>query len=215
MNDKNEFTPPKLGAGDIVHTLVKAGLGVPPFVGAAAVELFNLIIAPPIEKRRNAWMENIVRRLFELESSQVVVLESLRNNDAFINVVFQATQSAIRNNQREKIEALENAVINSALPDAPGEVYQQIYLALIDDLSTMHVRVLQETSGMIMNTDEQQFLSKVFTDFPQQKELYLHVWNDLLGKQLIHVVKNANHNLNISRTDLGHGFISFISRNDG
>ena len=127
----------------------------------------------------------------------------------------QATQSAIRNNQREKIEALENAVINSALPDAPGEVYQQIYLALIDDLSTMHVRVLQETSGIIVNTDEQEFLSKVFTDFPQQKELYLHVWNDLLGKQLIRVFKTATHSLNISRTKLGHGFVSFISRNDG
>ena len=215
MNDKNEFTPPKRGAGDTAHTLVKAGLGFIPYLGTAVGEFFNLIIAPPIEKRRNAWMENIVRRLFELESSQVVVLKSLRNNDAFINVFLQATQSAIRNNQREKIEALENAVINSALPDAPGEVYQQIYLALIDDLSTMHVRVLQETSGIIVNTDEQEFLSKVFTDFPQQKELYLHVWNDLLGKQLIRVFKTATHSLNISRTKLGHGFVSFISRNDG
>lgn len=213
MNNKNKYSPPKPGAGDVVPSVAKAGLGVLPYVGATAVELLNLIVAPPIEKRRNEWIERIERRLSDLESSQIVKLESLKDNDTFINAVLHATQSAIRNNQQEKIEALENAVINAASPDAPEEVYQQIYLGLIDDLSTMHVKALRETSGIIMNTNEEQFLSKLFLDFREQKELYLHVWNDLLTKQLIQTVKNANHGLNITRTKLGHGFISFISKN--
>ncbi len=212
MNDKIKYTPPKSSVSDTVHKIVKASLGAIPYAGSPAAELFNLIVTPPIEKRKNEWMENIGRRLSELESSQIIILESLSNNDAFINVVLQATQCAIRNNQQEKIEALENAIINSALPDAPKEIYQQIYLALIDDLSTMHVRVLKETSGIVMNTNQEQFLNKVFTDFQQQKELYLHVWNDLMGKQLIQIVKNANQSFNISRSKLGHGFIEFISK---
>jgi hypothetical protein len=215
MKDKNKDTPLKSSASDSVHKIVKAILGAIPYAGSAAGELFNLIIGPPIEKRKNEWMENIGRRLSELESSQIIILESLSNNDVFINVVLQATQCAIRNNQQEKIEALENADINSALPDAPEEIYQQIYLALIDDLSTMHVRVLKETSGIIMNTSEEQFLNKVFTDFQQQKGLYLHVWNDLIGKQLIRIVENENQSFNITRTKLGHGFIDFISIRHG
>lgn len=212
MENKNELSPPKQKASDIAHTIVKGGLGAIPIVGAPAAEIFNLLVSPPIEKRKNEWMEKISQRLIDLEAKQSGFIESLKNNDTFINILLSASQSAIRNNHKEKLDALENVVINSALPDAPEEVYQQIYLSLIDDLSTMHVKVLKETSGTITNTTEELFLSRVFSDFLAQKELYLHVWNDLLSKQLIHVMKNANKALNISRTKLGNGFINFITK---
>ena len=115
---------------------------------------------------------------------------------------------------RQSSRLLENAVINSALPDVPEDVYLQIYIALIDEISTLHVRVLSEISGEIMNTNVELFLNELFRDFAQEKELYLHIWNDLLAKQLIHTVTNANHGLNISRTKLGHGFFAFISRKE-
>ena len=43
---------PKQSKGDVAHSLTKAGLSVIPVVGGPAVELFQLLIQPPLEKRR-------------------------------------------------------------------------------------------------------------------------------------------------------------------
>ena len=45
---------PTATPGDHLHTLTKAGIASIPGVGAAA-ELFTIIIAPPLEKRRVEW----------------------------------------------------------------------------------------------------------------------------------------------------------------
>lgn len=42
----------KNSAGDYVHTTVKGLLSSVPLVGGAVTELFNLVISPPLEKRR-------------------------------------------------------------------------------------------------------------------------------------------------------------------
>ena len=48
--DKN-FKPPEKGAGDLAHSGGKGILGVIPFGGTAAIEVFNSIVKPPYEKR--------------------------------------------------------------------------------------------------------------------------------------------------------------------
>jgi hypothetical protein len=47
--------------------------------------------------------------------------ERLATNEAFVTVTMQASQGAIRNHQQAKLEALRNAVLNSALPNPPQE----------------------------------------------------------------------------------------------
>lgn len=54
-----KFQPPKKSAGDIAHTSAKAALSALPYVGGPAVELFQLVLQPPLEKRRAEWMERI------------------------------------------------------------------------------------------------------------------------------------------------------------
>ena len=125
------------------HAAVKAGLAIIPSIGGTVAELFSIIIAPPLEKRRNQWLDDIAERLKSLEG---VVdgfrVEDLSQNETFITVVMHATQVAIRNHQQEKLEALRNAVLNAAMLEAPEDDRQLMFLNFIDELTPWHLRVL-------------------------------------------------------------------------
>ncbi|HET7057475.1 MAG TPA: hypothetical protein VFI05_02010, partial [Nitrospiraceae bacterium] len=69
--------------------------------------------------------------------------EKLAANETFVTVAMQASQMAIRNHQKEKLRALRNAVLNSALPNPPQEDEQMIFLRLVDQLTPWHLRVLR------------------------------------------------------------------------
>ena len=127
---------------DRLHTFVKAGIASIPVVGAAASELFTVILAPPLETRRVEWMNDVAERLKELEERGELNLEDLQDNETFITTVMQASQAAIRNHQSEKREALRNAVLNAALPHAPEESLQQHFINQVDTFTVWHIRLL-------------------------------------------------------------------------
>jgi hypothetical protein len=53
-----------------------------------------------------------------------------------------ATQAAIRNHQKEKLEALRNAVLNSAEKNALDEDIKLMFVSLIDTFTPWHLRIL-------------------------------------------------------------------------
>lgn len=78
MDEQTVHGQPERSAGDVAHSAVRAGLSLIPFAGGAAVELFNLIIAPPLEKRRDEWINSIVGGLKILdEEFEAFSLEDL------------------------------------------------------------------------------------------------------------------------------------------
>ena len=133
---------PEATLKDRLHTLAKAGIASIPVVGAAASELFTVILAPPLEKRRVEWMNDLAERLKEAEERGELNLEDLQDNETFITTVMQASQTAIRNHQSEKREALRNAVLNAALPNPPEESLQQQFINQIDTFTVWHIRLL-------------------------------------------------------------------------
>ncbi len=64
-NQKNYEPEPT--SGDTAHAIARAGIASIPVVGGAATELFNAIITPPLERRRQEWMIQIGETLRELE----------------------------------------------------------------------------------------------------------------------------------------------------
>ena len=132
MDDQEKYNPPQSSTGDTIHAMARAGLGAIPYVGTAASELLNAIVTPPLERRRNEWMKQIGEALRKLEKQMGVVLESLQEKDEFIDIAIEATQIAIKTSNREKKEALKNAILNSALPSPPEESLQKLFLNLID-----------------------------------------------------------------------------------
>ena len=69
-------------------------------------------------------------------------LESLAGNDVFTGAVVMATRTVEHTHQAEKIEALRNAVLNSAAPSAPDADTQAVIMALIDRFTPSHLRLV-------------------------------------------------------------------------
>ena len=135
---------PKKSKGDVVHKAAKIVLSGIPWVGGPVAELFNIVIAPPIAKRLDKWLESIYEELKMLEEKvKGFSIESLAENEMFITTVMHATQVAIRNHQKEKLEALRAAVLNSTSSNAPEEDLQLIFLNFVDTLTPSHLKMLK------------------------------------------------------------------------
>jgi len=67
---------------------------------------------------------------------------ALSTNNAFIDLILQATQSALCNSSKEKRRALRNAVLNAALSSNPDVMPQQIFVRFLDSLTERHIQVL-------------------------------------------------------------------------
>jgi hypothetical protein len=88
-------------------------------------------------------MEEVGNALQKLEAERGVQLEDLQTDETFIDTVMQASQAAMRNSQDEKRRALRNAVMNAALPNAPEQSLQELFVAFIDLFTVWHLRVLK------------------------------------------------------------------------
>jgi len=222
--------PPTTSKGDVAHSAVKVVAGAIPYVGGAAAELFQVLVTPPLEKRRQAWMESIADGLHELEEKQRCVVEDLKSNDAFVDTILQASQAAIRTSQQEKLDALRNAVLNSALAHSPDESRQQIFINWVETLTVWHLRMLQLFANPLQwyrNNDRQPpqyaitsslsgLLTHAYPDLANQRQFYDKLAKDLynaglLNTEGLHTNMSASGAFEMRATELGNQFLAFIN----
>jgi len=137
MKDK-KYQPPKSTTGDTAHLVSTAILSTIP----AASELFEHFVTPPLQKRLDAWREDVAEALRQLESGKGIDLTELQSDEHFISILMQATTIAMRNHQAEKLKALKNAIINSAISSRPKEDLHLIFVRFIDELTPTHIKLL-------------------------------------------------------------------------
>jgi hypothetical protein len=189
-----------------------------------------LVIAPPLERRRDAWIESISNGLNELaQKVEGFKLEDLTKNEAFITTVTHASQAAIRNHQKEKLEALRNAVLNAALPNAPEQDLQLMFLTYVDTLTTWHLVILKflddpkEWGGknLIVYPNWSMggvnaALEHAFPSLRSKRETYDVFIKDLYSRGLIstdslHVMISGESILASRTTNMGKRFLTYIS----
>ena len=221
---------PEATLGDRLHILAKAGIASLPVVGAAASELFTVILAPPLETRRVEWMNDVAEHLKELEERGELNLEDLQDNDTFITTVMQASQAAIRNHQSEKREALRNAVLNAALSHAPEESLQQQFINQVDTFTVWHLRLLdifKDPSGWFERNDRtppnfpfssslEQLLIAAWPELKDQYEFLNVIIQELEAKGLysgggLRTMMTAGGALDKRTTGMGNSFLEFIT----
>ncbi len=135
--------PQNKSEGDVAREVGRAIASIVPVVGGPLQVLFENIFTAPLEKRRQAWLEQLASAVEQLQHRfEGITPEKLAMNEVFVTVVMQASQIAIRNHQQAKIDALRHAVMNSALSNSPEENEQLIFLRLVDQLTPLHVRVI-------------------------------------------------------------------------
>jgi len=228
MSSPKEHEPPTPSAGDNMHSLTRAGLSAVPYIGGAAAELFNRIIAPPLEKRRQGWMEGTAERLGSLEEKMGVVLEELRGRDSFIDTFMQASQIAMRNSQQEKLDALRNAVLNSALPEPPDESLQQMFLGYVDTLTVWHMRILRlfhnptkwltendrKPPAKVVSTGRDEVIEAAYDELKERPDFCSQILSELEAKGLAEKDSPGNsYSQPVGKftTGLGDQFIKFIT----
>lgn len=213
---------------DITYSLTKAGLGSIPVVGAAASELLGLIVTPPLEKRRSEWMLEVGVRLKKLEETKGIHLESLKENDTFIDIVIQTTQLAIKTSEEEKIKIYQNVIFNSLENHTPELAEIQIFLHLVESFTVWHIKLLvlfdNPKEWLITNgiTPPELMMGSMFSVVdeaypelkPKQKFCNL-VWSDLYRAGLVNTdslsgMMSGNGIYAKRTTEFGDKFLDFI-----
>ena len=142
-----KYERPESTMVDDAHAITVSAMNSLGPVGAAGGELFGWLIEPPLRARKAKWMDDIAEGLRELERRADCVLDELKNKPEFIDAVCQASMAAIRTSQEEKLEALRNAVLNSALPNSPDEWERTMFIHYVESLSVWHLRLLRLMSA--------------------------------------------------------------------
>ena len=212
--------PPKPTTGDVAHALTKAGLSMIPVVGGPAVELFQHLVQPPLERRRNEWMEQVGEKLLSLEQ-RGLNLGDLQSNEQFITAVMQASTAALRTHKSEKLVALRNAVINIATGHGPEDTIQHLLLSFVDEFSEMHLRVLAFANSPrppagIRAGGLDHVLEDNIPALRGQCALFDQIWKDLnlrglINTESLHVMMTGNGLGQSRTTELGKSLLRFIS----
>lgn len=147
MIESDKYAPPQAEKKDKAIAVVRAAVGSIPYVGNAAIELMPLLFTAPLERRRQEWMNTVASALRELDQERRISLDELQSDEAFISVLVQSSQVAVRNHQREKIEALRQAVCNSAGGVDIEEDLQLLFVRFIDELTPSHLALLRFFDG--------------------------------------------------------------------
>lgn len=227
-----EKPPSKKTKGDIVHTVVKAAASAIPVAGGPAAVLFEEVFRKPIEARRQKWLEMLAEAVEELKSKvEKLGNKDLSENESFISAVMQASQVAQRTHQDEKLEALRNAIQNAALPHAPDEDLQLVFLRFIDELTPWHLRILDllDGPGEWGRRNKINFpgwsmggpstvLEFAFHDLRGQRDFYDQVVSDLQVRGLIsqgsflHTTMTGGGMMASRSTSMGKQFLRFIRK---
>lgn len=227
-NLEKQLKPTK---GDVGHAIAKSVLSAIPVVGGSAAEIFSLILEPPITKRRDEFLISVYKELKSLnEKFEDFNIEELVKDDIFITSLIHAVPVAVKNHQMEKITALKNIVLNSALPNAPDEDKQLMFLDFIDSFTSWHLKLL-----LLFDAPEK-YASKNDINFPDwhsgsirsvielvfpvligKKQFTTQVWNDLYNHGLLNTPTDSLNTLMTGQgmtsprtTELGNEFLNFI-----
>lgn len=216
----NPTDSPKRSKGDVAHTAVKAVLSAVPYVGGTAAELFQFVVQPPLERRRDEWMRSVGDKLQELEQ-QGLNVEALGQSDEFITATLHALSLALRTHHQEKLDALRNAVLNVAVGQAPEDALQHMFFQWIESMSPLHLRLLKffqapPRDASISMGAMANVLERNLPELRGKRYVYDQVWKDLFASGLantenLHVMMSGNGLSEKRTSELGDAFLTFIS----
>ncbi len=238
MVDNDLTKPPEKGPGDILLDLTKTALAPVPCIGGLAIQFLNAIVVPPIQQRYVEWVTSIAERLVALEREvEDFRRADLEGDESCADSFARASQTVFSSHQKEKLEALRNAVLNSALRNRPEDDIRTMFLNYVDVLTPQHFIILKflddphtwrrehkiklpenyrEGYGILPN-----ILYMCHSAFPELNDrggFLFQIINDLENRGLIYAFRD-DHTESGSRiycesniSDMGVLFLAFISK---
>ncbi|MCL4501573.1 MAG: hypothetical protein M1438_06915 [Deltaproteobacteria bacterium] len=193
----DEKDPTVETSGDKAHRVTRALIGALPILSGTALEIFNWLSTPPIEKRKLKWMIKVNEAIADLQEKSDLNIERLRENEHFISILLHASTIAMKNHQDEKINSLKNILLNSISTKSISEDIQFTFLNLIDEFTPTHLKILYDIhegfcwSPLVsfrdydVNLEFSRILLRQYEDFKHQGDFVFQVIKDLISKNLL------------------------------
>jgi len=196
-----------------------------PFADGALAVAYVKAVSASYERRQQQWARDVTAALADL-SDRVggLSLESLAQNDTFLDALAHASRIAVSTGQQEKLDALRNAVLNAALPSGDIDAdTQAIFLRHIGDLTPSHLHMLKllvDVSSSDRSTDDMVLLHQHRAKFQtaQARGFYEQLDRDLSAAGLIYqgiiwdaLRRAGEHPPEVMPTSTGLAFLRFIT----
>ncbi|WP_445454216.1 hypothetical protein [Flavobacterium sp. 25HG05S-40] len=138
-----ELQLPEETPTDKLYNLLKGTIGMIPYAGSIASEVFGMIVTSPIVKRRQKWSELVVSKLKELEETKAILnIDELAENEEFISFLMEASDIAIKSHQLEKLEALRNSIGNYFTKNSLDFDKKFSFLKVVEQITPTHLKIL-------------------------------------------------------------------------
>lgn len=126
--------------------------------GNVYIDKLVQMVGPSTQEMLNEWLALLGEGVHALLEARADTLseEKLSQSREFVATVMHSSQIALHARQKEKLERLRNAVLNSISPDAPEVELQEMFLRFVEELGPTHLQLLQFfASPMVGLTDEE------------------------------------------------------------
>ena len=86
--------------GDMAYNVAKAVVASVSMAGGALSKLYDIMLKPPLERRKQAWLEILAGVVSELEGKVAdLTPQKLSKDEAFITMALHASQIELRTHQ--------------------------------------------------------------------------------------------------------------------
>ena len=133
---------------DYARTGVDAGIAAIPVIGGSLQTLADVVIAPSLTKRRDAWLRKLHELMAELqEKVDYFDPSSLVNDEVFVTAVADASRIAMGTHLEQKLELLKNCLAHLAVDDERNDFLDLQLFRFVDDLTPEHFVMLKYLSS--------------------------------------------------------------------
>jgi hypothetical protein len=136
--------PPSREVRDHLRAAVDAAIATIPYAGGALQILFDEVLQPNFDKRRDEWLKKLAEVLEELTGRmEGFDPASLETNEQFVSAVSQATRIAMGTHRQEKLQMLEDGLVNLVAAGGANDLLITRFLRFVDELEPEHFSVLK------------------------------------------------------------------------
>ena len=210
------------------------GIGIPWVIAASgAAGGLDTLLNFGAGKKRQEFLQQLNTKFQQMHEEFGDAIQDVTNSDEFFANVTRATVIAVQTAQKTKLEALQNALLNTMTPDRPGTDREEILFAAIETLTVAHMKMLNFMADPNLwiqaHTSELRGLSQrnghvgIYSIFdrmlPELKGdtmLFKLLEQDLASRGFIKQVVEGGYTINFHSpiatlaTDLGKDFIKFV-----
>ncbi len=228
MSDPIPPKMPEATKSEWALALAKGAASAAPIVGGSLAEFMERVFRPMLTRRTQEWFERIAAAVNELQEERgKPTYEGLLHDERFFSALMHASQAAQRTHQEEKLQMLQNAVLNVALGTDPDDDRQLMFLDAIDSLTPSHIRILTYSDNpelyrsrfpQVWTGTAADALEISLPQFRNQRDLYTLLYTNLFSHGFVKV--DASHLaatgplgviLSPKITHLGKQFLEFIT----